>query len=396
MSSVPSGPPPVPPRANRPPLPTRQDFMHKEQMVEQLKKVHRAAGYGEDITPTKMRNAASQEMESVPSNVRLSTRPPVTSASEREGIKDKKKMNFLGKIVNGFRNFNLREVLSGIKHSVTRSAIVKWITSQNTYEEDQNHLQSGTRLVAGLDNAVFRGSLDGRKREELMAQMDTFLKESKNSDNEDVKMMRGLVEILKHKLENAEIQPKDLVGCIKGPQHLVSFLERTAPQSLLIMTREKFIQGFNHAVDCACSEIGRDLSSEGLFRLAGSRTQQPEYLKACFSGQGEGISQKPNVEPHDWCDLLKALALQFELLKDAKVLTREDKAELKRAMAQLNDLLLDVEANSGTNKMHKNNLEIAAKEIIRMVRRFGFKDFEYREMGIEGFLKGVEGLQKAA
>ncbi|NGX42893.1 MAG: hypothetical protein K940chlam7_01181 [Chlamydiae bacterium] len=176
--------------------------------------------------------------------------------------------------------------------------------------------------------------------------------------------------------KNDTLQGTDFVGLIKE-NDLVGYLRKIAPQSLLIMTEEKFLAGFKRGVQFSCEQIKNGINAVGLFRQSVNPKFQRWILKACFSEEGclKRMSEKNIVL--DLCSLLKAFALQYDLLVRAKMITEKGKKEIRPFMKEIEDLLIDVCNHSTCNLMPKENINTSAREIIKMIQGFGFTYFSH-------------------
>src|SRR5690606_7771721 len=109
--------------------------------------------------------------------------------------------------------------------------------------------------------------------------------------------------------------------------------------SLLIVDRERFIGQFKVITDTACKIIEESLEEEGVFRLAGNRNLQPMLIRSCLLGS-PAIPKAAEV--HDWCDLLKVLALEYNLLESVGILQKGGEADLQQPLKMMEDLLIRV------------------------------------------------------
>lgn len=254
----------------------------------------------------------------------------------------------------------------------------KLIDDLEKYVKAKN-IELFTNTLSELDDALFRDKLKGNEST-LIKNLQSFVEKSKKTKDPELIIYSNVALTIIGKLKEQDIKREDFVGLIKLNLS-VQQLDKTAPQSILTMTRDKFVKGFIYATNTACENILEKVEEKGIFRKAGFRNHQPKILKACFEGNKKALEQYKDV--NDWCDTIKAFSRQLVLLNKAGVLTKDNRKPLFKSMKNINMLLIVVENNSEFNKMKKSNIEIATPSIIKALHIFGFKDFEIPEKLLE-------------
>jgi hypothetical protein len=235
-------------------------------------------------------------------------------------------------------------------------------------------------VISSIDDALFRGTMAIQKNR-ILKEAEMFLKTSKRSSNSEIKKIREVITQIQKRLKKKQFEPSSLVGIISKTDQ-IAVMEKCAPHSLLIMTKTRFVEQFKLIVMEACSRISPQIQTVGVFRLAGARLLQPQLMKECIEGKTASFGR---ADVNDWCDILKALILEYRFLEESRVLSCECEAELRDSMGMIEELLLNIIAHKDQNKMAKENIEIAAKEIISVLNQYGLSEFDCLKLDAESF-----------
>jgi hypothetical protein len=322
--------------------PSETDVVNKAHVIEELEEVSHIQG---------------KKLSLKPSSVKKAAKPRLTHSSEALKLSELKRKSFF------------RRIFSASEASATS-------------DKDEHLLNLAGSVISKFDDAAFRGQIPIFK-ELIIKSIDEYIEESKASTHWEVKTMCKAIKLLKTALKKDKPLTPLLITGLISKQDEIAVIAKYAPHSLLVISVNTFIKHFEVIVNEASSKIISNIETEGIFRIAGTRSSQSQLILDCILDRN---SHCIGVDVSDWCDILKALALEYLFLEEAEILPTNGVEELTKPMRKIEKLLKKAVKHASVNKMNKGNIEKVTPDIVRVLHKFKLTYFDIEGYETSGLL----------